>query len=177
MEKIQKENSFLTYENKDNYIELSQIFVEENERQKGVGTELLNDLIKIAKEKNISKICVVSTADETQDFGKWLVNVGFKNISNDAPQWCLEIENIPETIFGKPIKISVEIPKVEIKTETSVNSFKCSQCEFVGKNINGLRMHGKKHGLSVGKTETKEPVEIVKKKKRGRPKGWRKGKK
>ena len=108
MEKIEKGKSFLTYEERDNYIELIQIFVEEEQRQKKVGTELLEKLIKITKNKNINKLCVVSTTDETQDFGKWLLANGFKNISNDAPQWCLEISN------QEPVKIVVKKePKIE----------------------------------------------------------------
>lgn len=97
-----EELGHLAYENKDDYIELVQIFVKEDQRKKGIGEELLNELISIARKRNVSKICVVSTTNETQDFGRWLIEKGFKNISVDAPQWCLEVsttENLQNPVM------------------------------------------------------------------------------
>ena len=51
------------------------------------------------------------------------------------------VEEAKETIkeeFG----VKEEVKEPEVKSEVS---FKCPQCEFLGKNANGLRLHSRKH--------------------------------
>ena len=81
MKELRNKGSYLKYfieEDSQDFIEIRQIFVEPGERQHGVGTELLEELKKIAIKLGKKRIVTYSSTDpEMQTFGKFLVANNF----------------------------------------------------------------------------------------------------
>ena len=82
MEKIIRENGFLDWYIDGDGIEIKRIFVNEKERHKGIGTEMLGELIEIAKNLKIKKIITYSSTNpEKEVFGKFLIVSGFTRLN------------------------------------------------------------------------------------------------
>ena len=62
------------------YIEMHQIYVREEDREKGYGKKLMLELENIVKEKGIDWIYIASTATDEQTFGAFLNNLEYKRI-------------------------------------------------------------------------------------------------
>lgn len=79
MEEIKIKDGFIQYElfydGDELLVELRRIFVPEESRRKGIGTQLLNELVKAANGKKI--VTFSSTDPEREVFGKFLVAEGF----------------------------------------------------------------------------------------------------
>jgi len=113
MEKIQIKDGFIDYEPlNEQEVEMIRIFVPEESRHTGTGTELLKELVKIADGKTI--ITYSSTDPEREVFGKFLVAEGFvkTNQSNSTgDRW--ELTN---KVVKVPIREKIEkAVKVKIK--------------------------------------------------------------
>lgn len=113
MEKITIKDGFIDYEpyygSEQEIIELKRIFVSEESRHTGIGTELLRELIKIANGKTI--VTFSSTDPEREVFGKFLVAEGFVK-TNEAnatgDKW--ELKKLP-----KKLEIKVPVKKTKKK--------------------------------------------------------------
>lgn len=85
IEEIRFDGGFIYYiivrddETYGDHIELRQIKVDEDRRREGIGSKLLAELYKRAKEAGIKVIYTRSTATEEQVFGKFLKVKGFKH--------------------------------------------------------------------------------------------------
>lgn len=86
MKVIRYENGFLEYTGKGSdaskamteEIEIRRIFVPENDRKKKIGTELINRVEAIARDRGYKKIVTFSGTDpEREVFGKFLVANNF----------------------------------------------------------------------------------------------------
>jgi GNAT superfamily N-acetyltransferase len=104
--KIQNKESFIIYEEFENEVEIKQIYADE--KRKGVGTEMLEEVIKYAKSINANKVITYSSTDpETQEFGKFLVASGFvktNEANGTGNKWELEIKEVKEVEEVKEIK-------------------------------------------------------------------------
>lgn len=61
------------------YAEILSIFVDEDKRQKGLGTDLIKKIKELAKSKGIYQLCVKANTDGASDiFGKFLTKNGFR---------------------------------------------------------------------------------------------------
>ena len=69
---------FLRYIIHDGSVELRQIFVDPEFRQKKLGTALVNDLFKIARKSHRDKVLIISNATEDEPFGAFCTKMGFQ---------------------------------------------------------------------------------------------------
>jgi GNAT superfamily N-acetyltransferase len=110
---IKIKDGFIDYETLNaEEVELVRIFVPEESRHLGTGTELLKELIKIADGKKI--VTFSSTDPEREVFGKFLVAEGFKKTNeanNIGDKWELTAK------IKVPVKEKVKevVGKVKIK--------------------------------------------------------------
>jgi len=89
-----KTGTYLEYQYDLGGIEQYKIFVNPDDRRKGIATSMFKELVKIAKSKKIEKIVVRSTTDPSREvFGKWLIKRGFKRVNNPIYQWEYIIKN------------------------------------------------------------------------------------
>lgn len=81
---VSKDYGFLKYtiahdhKKYGNYVELRQIFINQESRKKGLGKEFVLDLIKIAQGLGIKKIYCRSSASKEEVFGKFMEAMGFE---------------------------------------------------------------------------------------------------
>lgn len=88
----------------DDYVELRQIFINEEHRQKGYGKKFIRFLVGLAHKEDLKAIYVCTTAREEQVFGKFLVATGFKRSFKVKKPEDLLPQNLPHFPFKKTIK-------------------------------------------------------------------------
>lgn len=99
MEQIRHNHGYINYlddEKDETALELRQTWVDEEFRQKGIATEMLKELIGIAKKMGRTSLITYSSTDpETQAFGKFLVANKFIKIKDEnnstGDKWKLTI--------------------------------------------------------------------------------------
>jgi ribosomal protein S18 acetylase RimI-like enzyme len=92
---------FALYEINENEIEIKNIAVSENFQGKGIGSYLINEIIKIVRNDNFKKI-IVGTADTGVEQIKFYEKNGFVKYSVKKDFF---IENYPEPIFEDGIML------------------------------------------------------------------------
>jgi N-acetylglutamate synthase-like GNAT family acetyltransferase len=84
LEKIEHEAGFLLFrvadENGKKFVELRRVWLEEDQRMKGIGTKLVRRLYKEARKRRIKTIFVKSTCEEGEIFYSFLTANHFINI-------------------------------------------------------------------------------------------------
>ena len=71
---------FIRYFIMEDYVEMRQIFVHPDFREKGLGTQLIKELMAVTRSEGKNKIQVVAGATDTDIFGQFLLGMKFKRI-------------------------------------------------------------------------------------------------
>ena len=115
MEEIKQENGFVKFniisDNGGNAVEIHQIFINEDSREKGLATKFLDLVLEFAEKNGIKKVVTFSSTDPTREtFGKFLVASGFvktNEANGTGDKWLLEIKDEPKLI-KKAVKKAVK---------------------------------------------------------------------
>lgn len=75
---VHKAEKMAVFDEGELYIEIDDIYTSANSREKGIGSCLLSELLKIAKENGIERSLVYSSTKETDDIMKFYKKHGFK---------------------------------------------------------------------------------------------------
>ena len=114
---VPEKKSFLEYlfggEGERQHIEQRRIFVDPEFRQQGIGTKLLNEEIRIAKEEGIKMIFVDSSTAEPQPFYYWLKANGFDHEPNNTSKWWLDIEAMEAELIPRRAMILDRLNKTK----------------------------------------------------------------
>lgn len=74
---------FIDYKIYQDSLQVYSIFVARKSRVQGIGKKLVDEVIKIAKEKGKGEILVVGGGNQDSVFGRFLRSLGFQHIDSD----------------------------------------------------------------------------------------------
>lgn len=117
----------------------------------------LIDVMNVDDEKMLQEVVTLKMSQVPSDTQVQRIDVPDIKTKEEEEKWQKIINErsakLKPTVStsSSPIEAIIEEKKEELKNvEEEIKSItKCSICEFVGKNANGLRLHSKKHVIKA----------------------------